>query len=168
MRIFSLLSLLLLSSSAFAEPRHAVAASTPSYSSGGATEIAVGVSDTSHVTNAESATAFFSMGRDWLQTYLGVYQTKGNFDFAVGGAYKFTLAGTRATGFHVGPGFTVGTVNDDFAWAIFGAAGGHFTFAEHLLLSVDAGPMVTHTKNNTNFRLRPIGQLLGLTVAYVF
>jgi hypothetical protein len=146
--------------------RHTSSASEHSY--GGSTTMAVGVSDTQTITAGESATALFSVGQNWVQTYLAIYTTKGNFDFAVGGAYKFTVAGTRATGFHIGPGFTVGTVANDFAFAFFGAAGGHYTFAEHLLFSVDAGPMVTHTANNTNFRLRGFGPVLGLTIAYVF
>ena len=128
----------------------------------------IGVADTQTVTTGESATALIGMGDDWLQTYLGVYQTKGAFSFAIGGAYKFTVAGTRSTGFHIGPGFTAGTVADDFAFSIFGAAGGHFTFNEHLFFSIDAGPMVTHTKNNTNFVVRGFGPVLGLTIAYIF
>jgi hypothetical protein len=134
----------------------------------GSNQMAVGVAATDIITNGESATALFSNHHDWIQTYLAVYTTKGNFDFAVGGAYKFTVAGTRNVGFHVGPGFTVGTVGNSFAFAIFGAAGGHFTFAEHFFISVDAGPMVTHTDSNTNFRLRGLGNYLGMTIAYIF
>jgi hypothetical protein len=134
----------------------------------GSNLMAVGVAATDTITNGESATMLFSNHHDWIQTYLAVYSTKGNFDFAVGGAYKFTVAGTRAMGFHVGPGFTVGTVGNNFAFSIFGAAGGHFTFAEHFFISVDAGPMVTHTENNTNFRLRGLGNYLGMTIAYIF
>ncbi len=130
--------------------------------------IAVGVADTNSVSGGESVSAMFSSKSNWIQAYLAVYSTKVNFDFAIGGAYKFTLAGTRSTGFHIGPGFTVGTVADDFAFAIFGAAGGHFSITDHFMFSVDAGPMITHTKNNTNFRLRPLGQLLGLSAFYVF
>ncbi|MGZ3719846.1 MAG: hypothetical protein ACXWR1_16015 [Bdellovibrionota bacterium] len=129
---------------------------------------AVGVSDTANVTGAESLTVLFTVGQDWIQTYAAVYKTNVDFDFGAGGAYKFTVAGNRLTGFHVGPGFTVGTVNGQFGFAIFGAAGGHFTIADHLLISVDGGPMVTHTKDNTNFRLRGLGNYLGLTVAYVY
>lgn len=134
----------------------------------GSNLVAVGVAATDTITNGESATLLFSNHQDWIQTYLAVYTTKGNFDFAIGGAYKFTVAGTRGVGFHVGPGFTVGTVGNEFAFSIFGAAGGHFTFAEHFYLSVDAGPMVTHTKDNTNFRLRGLGNYLGMTIAYIF
>jgi hypothetical protein len=132
------------------------------------TTMAIGVADTDTIAGGESLTGLFSMGDNWLQAYLGIFTTKTNFDFAVGGAYKLTISGTRATGFHVGPGFTVGTVGDEFAFAIFGACGGHFTLADRLLVSVDGGPMVTHTKNNTNFRLRGFGPYLGLTLAYVF
>ena len=67
-----------------------------------------------------------------------------------------------------GPGISLGTSNDDFAWAVFGAGGGHFTIAEHMLFSVDAGPMLTHTKNNTNLRIRGIGSLLGASVHFIF
>jgi len=129
---------------------------------------AVGVASTDMIMGGESATALFSAGKDWIQVYAAVYQTKGAVSFGAGGVYKFTVAGTRNTGFHVGPGFTMGTVADAFAFAIFGAAGGHFTIADHYFISVDAGPMVTHTENNTNFRIRGLGQYLGMTIAYIF
>jgi hypothetical protein len=167
--LLSALCLLLSTGTAFAASdtihHHAAA---PEHAYYGETLTALGVTDSSTVTTGESLSAMFSMGKNWIHTLLAVYQTKGNFDFAVGGIYKFTVAGTRANGFHVGPGFTVGTVADDFAFAIFGAAGGHFTIADHLLFSVDAGPMVTHTKDNTNLRIRGLGQLLGASVHYVF
>lgn len=148
--------------------RH-VSAASERYAPSSEHAYGLGVADTSNVTNGESISGLMSMGHDWVQGLVAVYTTKGNFDFAVGGIYKFTVVGTRSTGFHMGPGFTIGSVGGDFAWAFFGAAGGHFTVAEHLMLSVDAGPMVTHTKNNTNFRLRALGDsVLSLAVHYLF
>ncbi len=167
MRILFFVSLFLVSVAAFAadnNTRHISA----SFSSGGESVKAVGVADTTVVAGGQTLSAMFSSGRDWIQAYLGFFQTKGVVDFAGGGAYKFTLAGTRALGFHAGPGVMLGTFADDFAFSFFGAAGGHFTVVDRLLFSVDAGPMVTHTANNTNFRLRPLGALLGLSVFYVF
>jgi hypothetical protein len=166
------LALAFTAASALAADHHGAASdslrhvSSASERSGSVT--ALGVMDTSNVATAESLSGMFSMGSDWLQALASVTQTKGSFSFAVGAIYKFTVAGTRANGFHMGPGFTVGTVADDFAFAVFGACGGHFTLADRLLFSVDAGPMVTHTANNTNFRLRGLGNLLGASVHYVF
>ena len=165
--------LLLSAAPALADSKHA-AADTAHHASAAVehphsdTTWALGVADTQTITGGESATALFAVGENWVQPYLGLYQTKGAFSFAVGGAYKITVAGKRTTGFHVGPGFAVGTQADDFAFSIFGAAGGHFTFNDHLFFSVDAGPMITHTKNNTNFLIRGFGPMLGLTIAYIF
>jgi hypothetical protein len=141
---------------------------TSSAAEHGSNLTAVGIADTANITAGESLTVLFTNGQDWIQTYAAIYSTNNDFDFGAGGVYKFTVAGNRMTGFHVGPGFTVGTVSGVFGFAILGAAGGHFTIADHLLLAVDGGPMVTHTKNNTNFRLRGLGSYLGLTVAYIF
>lgn len=135
---------------------------------------ALGVSDTTNIATGETLTALFSTADNWVQTYLGVFRTKDTFTFSAGGAYKFTVAGTRATGFHVGPGIVLGTVSDSFAFGIFGAAGGHFTVADHLFLSVDGGPAFVHISgkdggpSSSNFVLRGFGPYLGLTIAYVF
>jgi hypothetical protein len=134
----------------------------------GGQTIGVGVADTQSFAPGESATALFAIGSDWIQSYLGFYQTKGALTFSAGGNFKFTVAGSRHVGFHVGPGFFLGSVAGDFAYSIYGAAGGHYTLFDHLFFSVDAGPGITHTKDNTNFVLRGLGPVLGLTIAYLF
>lgn len=129
---------------------------------------ALGMADTTVIAGGQSLSAMFSTTSDWIQVLLGVHQTKGNFDFAVGGIYKFTVIGNRANGFHVGPGATIGTYGGDFAFTVMGAAGGHFTLFERLMLSVDGGPMYVHTEAAKNFRMKPMGEILGLSVHYVF
>ena len=171
MRFFlGLILSLLISSAGYAAEgaHHTTAAADPAFSTSSSNLTAVGVSDTTSVSGGESLSAMFSTYRDWIQVYVGVFQTKNVFDFGVGGAYKFTLAGNRLTGFHVGPGVILGTVSDDFAFSVFGAIGGHFTFLERLIVSIDAGPMVNHTQNNTNIRIRPLGNVLGLSAFYLF
>ena len=143
--------------------------SESSYSSSASdTKMAFGVMDASNISVGESLSGLFSVGQNWVQAMMGIYQTKGSFDFAVGGIFKFTVVGSNRNGFHVGPGLNLGSINDEFAWAFFGAAGGHFTIVDHMIFSVDAGPMLTHTKNNTNFRIRALGQLLGASVHFLF
>jgi len=128
----------------------------------------LGMSDTTIVSGGQSLSALFSTSSDWIQVLAGVHQTKGNFDFSVGGMYKFTVIGNRNTGFHVGPGFTIGTFGGQFAFTVFGALGAHFTLFEHLMLSIDGGPMYVHTDAAKNFRMKPIGDTLGLSIHYVF
>ncbi len=141
-----------------------VALSTPSAHA----TIGLGMADTTTISGGQSLSAIFSTGNDWIHTFLGVHQTKGKFDFGAGGGYKFTVIGTRATGFHVGPLASLGTVGGDFAFSIVGAAGAHFTLFEKMMLSVDGGPMYVHTQAAKNFRMKPIGELLGLSIHYLF
>lgn len=128
---------------------------------------ALGVADTYYLTYGQSASALFSVGRNWIQALFGINQSRSAFSFGVGGAYKFTIAGDRRTGFHVGPGFTVGTVHKDFAFTIHGMFGGHFTIFERLILSVDAGPIFEVIDGDADFRLRPMGNALGLSLHYI-
>lgn len=133
---------------------------------------AMGVADTSHVSTGQSLSAMFSFNKNWLQTYMAIENTQGAFTFGLGAIYKFTVAGDAKTGFHVGPGFSVGTVpvggKAKFAFSIFGMAGAHFTLFDRLILSVDGGPMVNVVDGDANFRMKPMGELLGLSVHYLF
>lgn len=130
--------------------------------------IGLGMADTTTIAGGQSLSALFSVGDNWIHGFLGVHQTKGDFDFGLGGGYKFTVIGTRATGFHVGPMASLGTFGGDFAFTIVGNVGAHFTLFEKLMLSVDGGPMYVHTQPAKNFRMKPIGELLGMSIHYLF
>lgn len=129
---------------------------------------ALGMADTTMVAGGQSLSAMFSGVTDWVQVLAGVHQTKDDVNFGAGGFYKFTVIGTRANGFHVGPGAILGTHGGKFAFSVIGAAGGHFTLFERLMISVDGGPMYVHTDAAKNFLMKPIGDILGLSVHYVF
>jgi hypothetical protein len=133
---------------------------------------AMGVASTNVITNTESLSALLESGKNWIEIDLGIHHTRGNFQFATGGAYKFTVAGDRHTGFHVGPGLALGTTdvlgNAKFTFSLSGLAGGHFTFGDHLMVSVDGGPVLYVTDGNVDFRMRPRGDILGVGVYYLF
>lgn len=165
MRFLALFVCLTLSSVAHANANRSVAQV-------GSTK-ALGVADTSNVSTGQSLSALFSTaGGDWIQALLGVESTRGSFVFGLGGIYKFTVAGNARTGFHVGPGATIGTVavggKSKFAFGFSGLAGGHFTLFDRLMLSVDGGPMLAVVDGDANFALKPMGTLLGLSVHYLF
>lgn len=164
---------LALSISAVAAPKKSETNSNVEYITPVSTSMtAMGVADTSHVSTGQALSAMFSFNKNWLQTYMAIESTQGAFTFGLGAIYKFTVAGDAKTGFHVGPGFSVGTVpvsgKSKFAFSIFGMAGGHFTIFDRLILSVDAGPMVSVVDGDANFRMKPMGELLGLGVHYLF
>jgi hypothetical protein len=157
----------------------AMAASRTVASSGSLT--ALGFADTSNISVGQSLSAMFSINQNWLQTFLTITQTKDAFTFGLGGIYKFTVAGDRHMGFHVGPGFAVGTVpassvagatsgtsKTKFAFSIYGLAGAHYTIFDRLILSVDGGPMVNVIDGTADFSMKPMGQLLGLGLHYLF
>lgn len=165
MRHFAIsLFVLALSAPAFAAPR--------SIASNGSSMTALGIADTSNVSVSQSISAMFSMNRNWLQTFMTIDRTQGTFVFGLGGIYKFTVAGDARTGFHVGPGFAIGTVpvngKSKFAFSIFGMAGAHYTLFNNLILSVDGGPMVSVVDGDANFQMKPMGETLGLGIHYLF
>lgn len=139
-----------------------------SFSSNAHALTGLGMSDTTVIAGGQSLSAIFGIGEHQIQTILGVHQTKGNFDFAVGGFFRMPLIGTAKTGFHFGPGFTIGTFGGDFAFTVVAAFGAHFTIFENMMLSVDGGPMYVHTQAAKNFKLKPIGDTLGLSIHYMF
>lgn len=183
MRLFSLLALALtFSTAAFAGERH-IASST---SVSGGKPVAVGVSDTTNLTGGQSGSVMFATEKDWIHTFLTVNHSQGSFSFGAGGIYKFTVSGNRAMGFHVGPGLAVGTVSvggssvnvsgntvtvessTKFGFSILGDVGAHYTLFDHLILSMDAGPIFSVVDGEFNFMLKPIGEVLGLSVHYLF
>lgn len=133
---------------------------------------AVGVVDTSNVSTGQSLSAMFSIDRNWLQTFMTIDRTQRTFIFGLGGIYKFTVAGDLKTGFHVGPGISLGTTpvagRSKFAFGVFGLAGAHFTLFERLMLSVDGGPMLNVVTGDADFRMKPLGETLGLGIHYLF
>lgn len=133
---------------------------------------ALGVFDSTNVTNGQSLSALFATEKDWVQTFAGINHVKNHVEFVLGGIYKFTVAGDRRAGFHIGPGFSLGSFDlgreGKFGASIFGAAGGHYTLFDRLILSVDAGPILTIISDNTDFRLSPFGDTLGLSLHYLF
>jgi hypothetical protein len=133
---------------------------------------AVGVADTSNFMAGQSVSALFSNNNDWIQAMMNLRSVSGDVEFSVGGAYKFTVAGTNRAGFHIGPGLSLGTVaaggESNFAFAIVGMFGGHYTLFERLLLSVDGGPILSVVDGNVDFGIAPMGTLLGLSIHYLF
>jgi hypothetical protein len=133
---------------------------------------ALGVADTTYLTNGQSMSALFSNNADWIQAYFGVNDTSGGFHFGLGGAYKFTIAGTGAAGIHVGPGLSLGNMatgnGNKIFFTIQGLVGGHITVLDRLILGVDGGPILAIVDGDTSFRLKPTGQILGLSVHYLF
>ncbi|MGZ3713480.1 MAG: hypothetical protein ACXVBE_17070, partial [Bdellovibrionota bacterium] len=113
MRFFTILTLALaFSASAFAKEHKVAEAETTEVSSAHSSKpVAIGVADTTNLMGGQSLSALFATNRDWIQAYLGVLHSQGSFAFGAGGIYKFTVSGSRAVGFHVGPGVAVGTVS---------------------------------------------------------
>lgn len=133
---------------------------------------AVGVADTSTFMTGQSISALFSNNKDWIQAMMNVQGVKGSFRFSVGGAYKFTVAGTERAGFHIGPGLALGTTGtangSKFFFSLVGMFGGHYTLFERLILSVDGGPVLGVVDGDVDFGVKPMGELLGLSVHYLF
>jgi hypothetical protein len=147
---------------------------------------ALGVADTTNLTGGQSASVMFATQKDWIHTFLGVNHSQGSFAFGAGAIYKFTVQGTRAAGFHIGPGVSVGTVSfsgssvrvagntlsveggTKFGFAIVGDVGAHYTLFDHLIFSMDAGPIFSVVDGSFNFMLKPIGEVLGLSFHYLF
>lgn len=148
----------------------AVAAPSSASSSSGAK--AFGFTDSSNLLNGQSASALFGGTTDWIHVMLAINKTLGAFEFGVGGIYKFTVLGDRRTGFHMGPGVSVGTVavggKSKFGFSISGLAGAHWTIFDRMIVSVDGGPAVAVVDGDANFSFRPIGDLLGLSLHYLF
>lgn len=183
MRFFSLLAFALtLSTAAFAGERHL----SSTTAAAGAKPVAVGVSDTTNLTGGQSVSVMFATDKDWIHTFLGVNHSQGSFSFGAGGIYKFTVHGNRAMGFHVGPGLAVGTVSvggssvnvsgstvtvessTKFGFSILGDVGAHYALFDRLVLSLDGGPIFSVVDGEFNFMLKPIGEVLGLSVHYLF
>lgn len=137
---------------------------------------ALGVADTSNISVGQAVSLMFGISDDWLQTFATIERTSGVFVFGVGGIYKFTVAGDRRIGFHVGPGISLGTVamgagaatSSEFAFSISGMAGAHFTAFDRVMFSIDGGPILAVVDGDANFAMKPMGEHLGVSVHYLF
>ncbi|MGE0616477.1 MAG: hypothetical protein AB7P04_12655 [Bacteriovoracia bacterium] len=114
----------------------------------------------------------FGEGMQGLQLGFGI-QTTSPFTFALGAAYKSTLAGTRQTGFHIGGGIALGTGGNglggtQFNIGISGILGVHYSPVEAFQMSFDAGPTVTIAGGSASFGMGALSTLAGFTVMYMF
>lgn len=147
--------------------------STFSDNTGG--KVAIGLYDSSNLITGQSLSLMLSSKDHWFQTYIGVHRASGGlFEAGLGVSYKFTIAGNRFTGLHLGPGITIGSAqhgtsnNESFRLSLNGIFGAHFTLFERLILSVDGGPNLVFLKGDESFTFRPAGALLGLGIHYLF
>lgn len=138
-------------------------------------KVAIGFYDSSNLITGQSFSLLLSSKDHWFQTYFGVHRTSGGlFEAGLGLTYKFTIAGNRNTGLHLGPGVTIGSAqhgssnNEAFRLSLNGVFGAHFTLFEKLILSVDGGPNLIFLKGDESFNFRPAGGLLGLGIHYLF
>lgn len=116
----------------------------------------------------DNLSALYSVNEDWAQAFFGIYHTNDSFSFSIGGAYKFTVMGDKNAGLHIGPGLAMGTVNDKFLFSAYGLAGFHYAILDRLMVSVDGGPILNLVDDEVDFSLQPAGNLLGLSVHYLF
>ncbi|MDN5850548.1 MAG: hypothetical protein L0H63_13080 [Nitrococcus sp.] len=129
----------------------------------------LGYFDSDNLTRrGDNLSALYSVNKDWAQAFFGVYNTNDGLSFSIGGAYKFTVLGDQKSGLHIGPGLAMGTVNDKFLFSAFGLAGFHYTVFDRVMLSVDGGPILTLVDDEVDFSLEPAGNLLGLSIHYLF
>lgn len=135
----------------------------------------LGIYDSSYLITGQSLSLILSSKDHWFQVFLGVHRAGGSlFEAGIGASYKFTVAGDRSTGLHLGPGFSIGAAqngtanNETFRLGFFGLVGGHFTLFEKLMLSVDGGPNLVFLKGQESFTFRPAGAILGLGIHYLF
>jgi hypothetical protein len=123
-----------------------------------------------------------------IQGYFSVPGTSGRFQFALGGIYKTIIVGTLRNGFHVGgglalgvPSYSFGGMDFDFEsgeaktktpffFNLIGNAGIHFTLpgVDHILVNLDAGPVLSVIDGNVDFSISGYSPLLGISVHYLF
>lgn len=131
--------------------------------------LGVGFSNTDNVTSGQSLSALYTMNRGRIQAFFGIYNTNDHFDFAIGGAYKFTIIGDQSAGLHIGPGIAIGSARDDFLFTVYGVIGFHYMIVDHLMLSMDGGPILKVVDGEVDFSVEPMGdQMLGLSIHYFF
>lgn len=123
-----------------------------------------------------AASAWLELGGpSSLQILFSINSTSPAFTFGAGAAYRYTLAGNHAEGFHIGAGAVLGTAQGGFGDTVFGAniyglMGFHFHIpgVSHVMVSFDGGPAVHIASGNTQFTVAALSPLLGLSVHYMF
>lgn len=111
-----------------------------------------------------SLSAQFGLGRaSAIQTYAALYGVNGTVTFGIGADVKFAVVGDNRKGFHLGGGFGFGTTAGTFFANFAGNIGPHFTIDNNILISADAGPLLT-VGGGTDFALTGRSILLGLSM----
>lgn len=107
-----------------------------------------------------------------FQLFFGIGSINPSFNFGVGVAYRHTLIGDRALGFHAGALVNFGLLGpSDIVLKLGPILGVHFGLfhQEKLSLSIDGGPLFAYRQGvNNNFQFAPMGGLLGLSIHYFF
>lgn len=172
---------LAVSTSAFAAPRDTKKTAEPSdvhpvpavtSSSGG---FGIGYASTLIFTGAASSvTGLIKINEtNAIQVFLSI-PTTSPFEFTAGGNYKYTVSGGSSAGFHVGGGFTLGSLSvgrgNGFALAVGPTAGIHFALpsVSRVQFHFDGGPVFSTVDGNSNFVLGSHSALLGASIIYMF
>ena len=105
-----------------------------------------------------------------LQLTFGVGGTSPKFSMGLGSYYKYTLAASGNTGFHIGGGFGLGSILGKFFFGVGPVAGIHFFFPglDHLLINMDAGATLTVVDGTVNFLTGNLSSILGASIHYLF
>jgi len=111
--------------------------------------------------------------KNWLQP-LAFLDGTSPAVFGIGALYKRVVASRGNAGFHLGGGFTMGSVIKSAGGTGIGAGiaaigGFHVEFpgADQILLQLDGGPVLTFG-DRTNFIINPLSGAFGLSAVYRF
>ncbi len=111
--------------------------------------------------------------KNWLQPIAFLDGTSPAI-FGIGALYKRVVASRGNAGFHLGGGFTMGSVIKSTGGTGLGAGiaalgGFHVEFpgAEQIILQMDGGPVLTFG-DRTNFVINPFSGAFGLSAVYRF
>ena len=95
--------------------------------------------------------------------------------YGIAGSFKYTLTGSKYTGFHVGAGLGTGNHAEDKAFMrIAGIAGFHFKVAKRVLIHVDGGLTIINDDNTNNDEknsqtvVAGHSENFGLSMMYIF
>lgn len=131
---------------------------------------------------ALSALILLGNGKMSIQPLFSI-QSSDPFDFAMGGAFRYTVHGGEWAGFHIGGAMTFGTANqavtttvlgvptttvkDEFFLNIAPLAGFHFGVLNNIHLSFDGG-LNFHVTPNFQMQATPYSAQLGANLHYMF
>jgi hypothetical protein len=103
-----------------------------------------------------------------LQWIVGVGAISPHFNYGTGLLYRFTASGDRNLGLHVGALVNIGSARTgDFIFRAGPVLGLHiapFTW-DRLQFSFDGGPTYVYNRGS-NFQMRSLGGILGLSIHY--